>query len=310
MTATAPPVEIVEVGPRDGLQNEPEHFSAEQKIEYVTQMVAAGLRRIEVTSFVNPKLVPQMADAEEVLQGVPARDDVTYTALLFNQRGVERAIVAGVKEINFGLACTQTFNGRNQARTIPQSIEIFGEVAELARQAGIRPTLVLGVAFGCPFEGEVPVERVVEVAKRCLDHGPTELALGDTIGCASPADMTAKVAAVKSLVGPEIPIRIHLHNTRSAGLANAYAAVQAGATALDASTGGIGGCPFAPKATGNVATEDLLYMLRRMGQAPDVDLDALIETVRWLQGELGRETDGAMSKAGVFPFNDGLEPME
>jgi hydroxymethylglutaryl-CoA lyase len=293
-------VEIVEVGPRDGLQNEQTVLDTAAKLSFVARAVAAGARRIEVASFVNPKRVPQMADAEAVLAGLPSVDGVTYIGLVLNERGMERAIAAGMREVNAVVVATDGFGTRNQGQTVDASLDGFAELARLAHDAGMTISATVSVAFGCPYEGEVPVERVAEVAERAAAAGADELALGDTIGVASPADVAARVAAVRDVIDG-VPLRAHFHNTRNTGIANAYAAVEAGVTVLDASLGGIGGCPFAPKATGNIATEDLVYMLDRMGIATGYDLDRLIEIVPWLEGELERPAPGLLARAGRFP---------
>jgi hydroxymethylglutaryl-CoA lyase len=293
-------VEIVEVGPRDGLQNETAVFGTAAKVEFINRAVAAGIRRIEVASFVSPKRVPQMADAEDVLKALPQRAGVHYIGLVLNRRGYERAKAAGVGEIGMAVVASDTFNERNQGATTAESVAAWLDIARAAQAAGIRAQITISAAFGCPFEGEVPVARVVELARRVAEAGPTEIALADTIGVGVPSQVTELLGAVRAAV-PGVPLRCHFHNTRNTGLANAYAAVEAGVGALDASIGGIGGCPFAPAATGNIPTEDLLYMLARMGVATGIDLEALIATGRWLQDRLGRPVPGMLVKAGSFP---------
>ena len=293
-------VEIVEVGPRDGLQNEPMVVPTATKVEFISRAIAAGLRRIEVASFVNPKRVPQMADAEAVLAGLPRRADVQYVGLVLNRRGFERALAAGCTEIGMAVVASNTFNERNQGVTTAESIAAWLDIARSARAAGLRAQVTVSTAFGCPFEGELPVAQVVEVARRVAEAAPFELALADTIGVGVPSQVTELVGRVREAL-PGVTLRCHFHNTRNTGLANAYAALEAGVTVLDASIGGIGGCPFAPAATGNIPTEDLLYMLARMGIRTGVDLETLIATGRWLEGELGRTVPGALLKAGAFP---------
>ena len=300
MIELPPAVEIVEVGPRDGLQNEPTILPAARKVEFIGRAVAAGLRRIEVASFVNPKRVPQMADAEAVLSALPRHAQVHYIGLVLNQRGFERARAAGCSEIGMVVAASDAFNERNQGATTEESIAAWLDIAGRARAAGLRAQLTISTAFGCPFEGEVPVARVVEIARRVAEGGPLELALADTIGVGVPSQVSELVARVREAL-PGLALRCHFHNTRNTGLANAYAAVAAGVSVLDASIGGIGGCPFAPAATGNIPTEDLVYMLARMGIRTGVDLEALIATGRWLEGVLGRAVPGALVKAGAFP---------
>ncbi|MCB1624403.1 MAG: hydroxymethylglutaryl-CoA lyase [Pseudomonadales bacterium] len=293
-------VEIVEVGPRDGLQSEPGVMPTAGKVEFINRLIAAGLRRIEVTSFVHPKKVPQMADAEEVLAQVERRPDVFYVGLVLNRRGFDRAQAAGCNEIGMAVVASDTFNRRNQGVGTDDSIAAWLEIASAARAANIRPQVTVSAAFGCPFEGEIPVERVIEVVKRVAEGQPHEIALADTIGVGVPAQVTELIGRVREAV-PGMRIRCHFHNTRNTGIANAYAAIAAGVDALDASTGGIGGCPFAPAATGNIPTEDLVYMLQRMRISTGVDLDALIATGEWLQGVLGRPVPGMLIKAGTFP---------
>ncbi|MGI8663098.1 MAG: hydroxymethylglutaryl-CoA lyase [Acidimicrobiales bacterium] len=296
-------VQIVEVSPRDGLQAEDIVLETDVKLALIERAVAAGVRRIEVCSFVNPKRVPQMADAEAVLAGLPGgagRDDVTYIGLVLNRRGFERAAEAGMREINVVAVTTDTFAQRNQGTTSAGTIDAFAEIAALATEAGIRPTLTISAAFGCPYEGEVPVARLVEVARQVVDAGAAEVALADTIGVAAPSDVIERVEAVHPVLGGA-SLRAHFHNTRNTGIANAYAAVEAGVAALDASLGGVGGCPFAPNATGNIATEDLAYMLDRMGVATGLDLAALVATVPWLEEQLGIRAPGLLAKAGLFP---------
>jgi len=293
-------VEIVEVGPRDGLQSEPGVLPTAAKIEFIERAVAAGIRRVEVTSFVNPKRVPQMADAEAVLAGLPRREGVHYIGLVLNRRGLERAIAAGCNEVGMAVVASDTFNRRNQGVTTDDSIAAWLDIAAAARQAGIRPQVTVSAAFGCPFEGEVPMQRVVDIVRRVAEAAPFEIALAATIGVGVPAQVIELVGRVREAV-PGVALRCHFHNTRNTGLANAFAAVQAGVTTLDASLGGIGGCPFAPAATGNIPTEDLVYMLQRSGYETGISLDGAISTGRWLQEQLGRPVPGMLVKAGGFP---------
>jgi hydroxymethylglutaryl-CoA lyase len=293
---------IVEVGPRDGLQSEAAVLPTATKIELIERAIAAGVKRVEVTSFVNPQRVPQMADAEAVLAGLPRRDDIQFIGLVLNRKGFERAIAAGCTEIGMAVAASDTFNRRNQGASTSESVEAWLEIATAARRAGLRAQVTISTAFGCPFEGKVPAERVVELARRVAEAAPVEVALADTIGVGVPAQVTELVGRVRESL-PHLPLRGHFHNTRNTGLANAYAAVQAGVSTLDASLGGIGGCPFAPAATGNIATEDLLYMLGHSGFDTGVSLAAAIETARWLQSQLGHAVPGMLVKAGDFPPN-------
>ncbi len=293
-------IEIVEVGPRDGLQNEPGVVATETKVELINRAIAAGIRRVEVTSFVNPKRVPQMADAEAVLAALPRRSDVQLIGLVLNRRGFDRALAAGCTEVGMAVVASDTFNQRNQGVTTDESIAAWHDIARAAHAAGLRAQVTISTAFGCPFEGEIPVDRIVEIARRVAEAGPIEIALADTIGVGVPSQVTELVSRVRDAL-PHVALRGHFHNTRNTGLANAYAALQAGVVALDASIGGVGGCPFAPAATGNIPTEDLVYMLSRMGVVTGVDLDALIATGRWLQDALGRTVPGMLIKAGGFP---------
>lgn len=297
MTAS---VEIVEVGPRDGLQSEPGVFPTAAKIEFIERLFDAGLRRIEVSSFVNPKKVPQMADAEAVLSGLRRREGVHFIGLVLNRRGYERAAAAGCNEIGMAVVASDTFNRRNQGVSTDESIAAWLEIAREANAAGLRPTITIGASFGCPFEGEVPVQRVIDIARRVAEAGPYEIAFADTIGVGVPAQVAEVFGRAREALRG-IRLRGHFHNTRNTGLANAYAAVEAGAVTLDASAGGIGGCPFAPAATGNIPTEDLVYLLERSGIATGVDLDRLLATGEWLQQTLGRTVPGMLLKAGNFP---------
>lgn len=293
-------IEIVEVGPRDGLQSEPDVLATPVKLELIRRLVDAGVRRVEVASFVNPKRVPQMADAEAVMAGLPKRPDVQYVGLVLNRRGFDRAIAAGCTEIGMVTAATDTFAQRNQGASMDETIAAWEEIAPLAREAGIRAQVTISVSFGCPFEGEVPAARVVEIARRLAAVKPVEIAIADTIGVAVPTQVTALVEQLLPALSG-VPLRCHFHNTRNTAVANAYAAVMAGVHTLDSSVGGIGGCPFAPNATGNVATEDLLYMLSRSGFETGIDLGRLIETARWLQEQRGKPVPSMVSKAGGFP---------
>ena len=293
-------IEIVEVGPRDGLQNEKVQFSTENKVALIERLIAAGARRIEAVSFVNPKRVPQMADAEAVMAAVPRRANVKYIGLVMNARGFERALGCRVDEVNCVVVASDTFNRRNQGVGTDDSIKTLGEIAAAARRANIPLSVVVAAAFGCPFEGEMPMGRLVDVLGKIAEYAPREVALADTIGVGAPNEVTERFAAVKRIM-PEAVLRAHFHNTRNTGLANACAAVAAGVTALDASVGGMGGCPFAPAATGNIPTEDLCYMLERMGVDTGLSVPALIEVSHWLEAQLGRGVPALLGRAGVFP---------
>jgi len=293
-------IEIVEVGARDGLQNESVLFSTAQKLELIRRAIDAGVRRIEVASFVSPKLVPQMADADAVSAGLVKRDDVIYIGLVLNKRGALRAIEAGLGELGAVCAASDGFAIRNQGQTSDESLAMCCEVVRLARQEGRRAQITISTAFGCPFDGEVDPQRVVDMAKRAAASGPVEVALADTIGVAAPRDVADLVTRVKTAIAP-LPVRVHFHNTRNTGLANVWAAVSAGAATVDASLGGLGGCPFAPRATGNVPTEDVVYMLERSGYHTGLDLNRVIEAEEWLASNMGRELPGMVSRAGNFP---------
>jgi hydroxymethylglutaryl-CoA lyase len=294
-------IEIVEVGPRDGLQSESQVLATPAKLEFVRRLADAGLTRIEVASFVNPKRVPQMADAETVIAALTAaRPDGRFIGLVLNRRGFERARAAGCTEIGMAIASTESFSQRNQGCSVDEGVDTWLDIAESARRAGIRAQVTISTAFGCPFDGEVPASRVIALAERLAVAEPDEIAVADTIGVAVPTQVTELIRELRSSL-PDMKLRAHFHNTRNTGLANAYAAVAGGVRVLDASCGGIGGCPFAPAATGNIPTEDLIYMLHRMGFQTGVDLPALLETSKWLQQTLGHVVPGMVVKAGLFP---------
>jgi hydroxymethylglutaryl-CoA lyase len=293
-------IELLEVGPRDGLQMEPGVVSTDVKVELIERLLRAGLKRIEVASFVNPKKVPQMADAEELLSRLKRPAGVWFAGLVLNRKGLDRAIAAGCNEIGMVVVASDTFNRRNQGVSTEESIAAWIDIARSARAAGVRAQITVSAAFGCPFEGDVPVDRVLDIARRVAEADPHEICFADTIGAGVPGQVTELLTKARAAL-PGVRLRCHFHNTRNTGIANAFAAVEAGAVALDASIGGIGGCPFAPAATGNICTEDLLYMLDRSGIETGVSLTALIETARWLQDELGRPIPGMLMKAGPFP---------
>nr|WP_157034295.1 hydroxymethylglutaryl-CoA lyase [Sphingomonas sp. Y57] len=293
-------VEIVEVGPRDGLQNESIIVSTESKVAMVRRAIEAGVRRIEVTSFVNPRKVPQMADAAEVVALLPDVDGVTYIGLVLNVRGAERALETKVNELGAVCVASDSFAMRNQGQTSMESVSIAQDVVKLAKQRGRSGQATIGASFGCPFEGEVPPDRVVEMARRLAEAAPREIALADTIGVAVPAQVTDLIGRVRAAV-PDIPIRCHFHNTRNTGLANVWAAVEAGAETIDASLGGLGGCPFAPGAAGNVPTEDVQYLLERSAVSTGLDLGRLIDASQWFAGVMGKKLPSMVAQAGGFP---------
>ncbi len=293
-------VDLVEVAPRDGLQNEPTLLSTADKVALIKRSVAAGLTRIEVASFVNPARVPAMADAEAVLAGLRDVDGLRRSGLVLNRRGLERALAAGVDEVNVVVVATDSFSRRNSGVVTAEALAGWAEIAAAGHAAGIPVTVTIAAAFGCPFEGEVAVSRVAGIAEAAAAARPDEIALADTIGVAAPSDVAERVAAVRSVTSG-VRLRAHFHNTRNTGLANAAAAVACGVETLDASLGGIGGCPFAPAATGNIPTEDLAYMLDRMGHPTGVDLGRLVAAAAWLQDRLGHAVPGLLSRAGLFP---------
>jgi len=295
-------VSILEVGPRDGLQSEPEILPTEVKKEFITRTINAGIKNIEVTSFVHPKKVPQMADAEKLVESLPDRDDVTYIGLIMNQRGFERARDCGIDEVGMVIVSTDTYNMKNQNVVTQQSIDNWLDIASSAKSAGIRTSVVIACSFGCPYEGEVDPEHIASIAEQILKGEPDVIGLADSVGVAVPNQVKTTFALIKDLA-PTIPLRTHLHNTRNTGLANAAAAVEAGVSIIDASTGGIGGCPFAPKATGKIPTDDLLYMLDRSGIETGVNLKEIVKTTDWLETQLGRPVPAMVPKAGIFPEN-------
>jgi len=298
-------IEIVEVAPRDGLQNEKVLLPTADKVALVLRAVAAGAKRIEAVSFVNPRAVPQMADAEAVMQALRGdhdlrADGVVLVGLVLNRRGLDRALSAKIDEANFVVVASETFNQRNQGVPISETMAQIADSGAVARSAGLPMSVTIGAAFGCPFEGETPEAVVVRLAAEAVQAGVREIALADTIGVADPLTVERRIAAVRAVVG-DTPIRCHFHNTRNTGIANAYAAWRAGAATLDTSLGGIGGCPFAPAATGNIATEDVVYMFNRMGVATGLELESLISSAAWLSGKLGFAVPAALSRAGDFP---------
>jgi isopropylmalate/homocitrate/citramalate synthase len=290
-------ITICDVAPRDGLQNEDTHLDPETRAELVNRLAAAGVPRIEAVSFVNPARVPQMAGAEEVVAGIDRQDGVVYAGLVLNERGYDRLAATALDEVHIAFAATETFNRRNQNASPDESLEAAAAIVGRAHADGLRATVTIGVSFGCPFEGAVDPARVLGFAERLAAAGADEIVFADTVGVAVPRQVRELVSGAAGL-GP--PIGVHLHNTRNTGFANAYAALDAGATVLDASVGGIGGCPFAPRATGNICTEDLVYMLNGEGVETGIDLDALIDIAAWLEGLLGRQLPGQVYRAGSF----------
>lgn len=292
-------VEIVEVSPRDGLQNEPQIVATADKVELIRRAVAAGVRRIEVASFVDPRRVPQMADAEAVCAGV-ADVDAVKIGLVLNQRGAMRALATGIDELGAVVSASDGFGIANQGRSADESIADAIAILDLARQQGRRAQVTISTAFGCPFDGEVAAERIAAIARRLAAAGPLEIALGDTIGVAAPGQVVKTLRSVMAAI-PGMPIRCHFHDTRGTAIANAWAALNEGAATLDASIGGLGGCPFAPGASGNVATEDLIYALHRSGVETGVSLEELVASNRWLGAAMGRVLPAKVARVSTFP---------
>jgi len=294
-------IEFVEVGPRDGLQNEKLLVSTQDKLALINHAIAAGARRIEVTSFVNPTRVPQMADAEELCAILPLRDDVTFIGLVMNLRGAERALRTGrINQLGAVAVATDRFAMANQGQTSDESVAAAKAIIALANAEGPTAQCTIAASFGCPFEGEVAQDRIVEMSVSLAEAGPVEIALADTIGVGNPAHVAQLVTRVREAIAP-LPVRVHFHNTRNTGLANVWAAVIAGASIVDASVGGLGGCPFAPGAAGNVPSEDVVYMLERAGIDTGMDLDRLIEASHWLSEIMGRKLPGMVAQSPAFP---------
>jgi (R)-citramalyl-CoA lyase len=292
-------IEIVDVGPRDGLQNEVQILSPNVRIELTKKLVAAGIKRIEVASFVNPARVPQMAGAEEVIAGIEPHTGVFYAGLVLNEKGFDRAIAAGVRDIRYVFPVTEAFCQRNQNASVQQATELAAILTRKATDENVNFGVILAAAFGCPFEGRVDASQVLHVAERVLETPPDELILADTIGVGNPIRVRELFKALGS--NTSLNLGAHFHNTRNTGYANAVAAIETGVHVLDSSIGGLGGCPFAPNATGNIATEDLVYLLEEMGIQTGINLEALIEVSNWLEAVMGRKLPGMVYKAGGFP---------
>lgn len=296
-------IELVEVGPRDGLQNEPDIIATAVKLELITRMIGYGARRLEVASFVHPQRVPQMADAEGVIAGLPDDPDCTYIGLVLNKRGVMRALATrengarGVDQVGCVIVASDTFGRKNQGQTIAEGVAETRDMLRFARAEGMRAQVTISAAFGCPFEGEVKHSTVLAIAEELAIENPEEIALADTIGVGTPFEAGELFGRLGETLGGKIPMRAHFHNTRGTGIANAWEAYKAGVRVFDASLGGLGGCPFAPRATGNIATEDLIYMMARSGVDSGIDLDAAIAANKWFAGELGRELPSAVARA-------------
>jgi hydroxymethylglutaryl-CoA lyase len=294
-------IEIVEVGPRDGLQNESAIMEAPGRLEFIRRLEACGARRIEAVSFVNERRVPQMAGAEEIMAGLPHADGRSRIGLVLNERGWDRALAAGVDEANVVVCATDGFGIRNQGAPVRAQVEALAAIVGRQKTEGGPPiTMTLSVAFGCPFDGEVSEDQVAAIVGEAGALGVAEIALADTIGVADPWTVRRRIEVARK-AAPGVRLRLHFHDTRNTGLANAFAGVEAGVHVLDASCGGLGGCPFAPGATGNVATEDLVYMLSRAGFETGYDLGGLIEAGRWVGERIGKAPVSALSRAGGFP---------
>jgi hydroxymethylglutaryl-CoA lyase len=293
-------IDIVEVGPRDGLQNDPGNLSTDQKLEFISRLEDSGVKRMESGSFVSPKAVPKMADSAEVFRGLNRSKGVRHIALALNEKGVRRAIDAQADEINFVLVAGEGFGEKNQRMSPQQSADMLAQCAPLVHEANVPLSATVSVAFGDPYTGEVDTAIVANLAAQAQRAGVSEVGLGDTIGVATPWDVRRVIERVRT-EAPDVYLRLHFHDTRGAGLANVAAAVEAGVDVIDASCGGIGGCPFAPAATGNVATEDVVYMLERAGLETGLDLSKLIETAKWLETALGHPVSSSLSRAGGFP---------
>ena len=293
-------VEIVDVGPRDGIQSQSILLNTDTKLAFIERLIDAGIRRIEVASFVNPKRVPQMADVDELVSRLQKRDKVKFIGLVLNRRGFERAMASGVDQINCTTVACETFCQRNQGASVEEMYDTIAQIVLEAQATKQFIGVTIAASFGCPFEGEIIPERVAEMARKFADLGVDEIALAATIGVAAPSAVSRLLELVAPEVG-DIPLRVHFHNTRNTGVANAYAAIQAGVRIIDASCGGVGGCPFAPGATGNVATEDVLYMMQRMGVKTGVSIEKIISTAKWLEGPLGSAMPAMVSRAGLFP---------
>ena len=298
-------IQIVEVGPRDGLQNEAAVLEPAVRAGFVRRLEAAGARRIEAVSFVHPKYVPQMAGAEEVMADLPPEAGRSRIGLVLNGKGYDRAIATRVDEVNVSVAATDGFGLKNQGLDLKGQAAMLEDIT--ARRHNAAPgdaapslSVTISCVWGCPFDGEVSVDQVADLVGRIGALGVDEIALADTIGAGDPWAVTRKVEAARK-AAPDAKLRLHFHDTRNTGLANAYAGVEAGVDILDASVGGIGGCPFAPGATGNIGTEDLVHMLHRGGFETGYDLDALIDTARWVGQRLGKAPPSSLSRAGPFP---------
>ena len=295
------PVSICDVAARDGLQSEKRIWSVAERVELINRLAKTGIPRIEAVSFVNPKRVPQMADAEKVMAQIDREVDVRIAGLALNMRGVERALDAGVDEVRYVVVASETFNQKNQGASIAETMTGLESIAGRVKASGKVFSAVIGASFGCPFEGEITTEAVVNIGVRLQALGVDEILLADTIGCAVPSEVRERVDGLQSVLEDSTAVGCHFHNTRNTGIANAVAAVESGVRILDASVGGIGGCPFAPRATGNISTEDLVYVLRNMGYETSINLPRLIDVATWVEDYFDDPLPGQVMKAGLFP---------
>ena len=293
-------VEILDVTARDGLQNESVMLTTEDKLSLIDKIIDAGARRLEVASFAHPKYVPQMADAEAVISGLSDRDDVQYIGLVMNERGLDRALKTNIDEAGLVCVATDTFAKKNQNQTRDGSVQMAASMIQRAKTSGLSANVTIAASLGCPFEGEVSVKTVVDMAIKLAKAGPREISIADTIGVGNPWHVKKLLKALKQEI-PDIPFRAHFHNTRNTGLANVYAALEEGISTIDVSVGGIGGCPFAPAATGNVPAEDVIYMLERNGIGTGYNLSKLIDVSKWLSEKMNKQLPAMVSRAGEFP---------
>ncbi|RYI26701.1 hydroxymethylglutaryl-CoA lyase [Bacillus infantis] len=292
-------IEICEVGPRDGLQNESKMVTTKDKVELINRLIQAGIKYIEAVSFVNPKVVPQMADAEEVLRQLPKDKGVRYGGLVLSRSGLNRALQTDIDYLHVVTTTSDTFNLKNAKRTVDEAVSELTGVIKEGVQSNKMAVGVLGTAFGCPFEGKVPLDKVLFAAEEFIKAGCKELTLADTTGMANPNQVETVVQACKDQFGQDLSLGLHFHNTRGLGLANTLAGYQAGVRRFDSSIAGMGGCPFAPKAVGNVCTEDMVNMFHGMNIETNTDLQKLLETSNWLENIMGRPLDGMLMKAGI-----------
>lgn len=297
-------INICEVGPRDGLQNERTHLTVTQKVQLITQLVDSGIKKIEAVSFVNPKVIPQMANAEEVMKEVPLHQDVIYAGLILNEFGLERAMKTSIHHLHLTMATSSTFNLKNAKRTVKQSLHELKTVIKSSLQLGYHTVVILGTAFGCPYEGYISPEKVLHLAENFVELGCTEITLADTTGMATPLHVRHLLTLFQKKFNNKIKIGLHVHNTRGLALANCFVGYECGIHHFDTSIGGLGGCPFAPKAVGNVCTEDLVHLFEQMNLSTGINLNKLIKTNEWLEQLIGHPLPGMVAKAGVATFNN------